>query len=83
LHISPALTFVFYRFREPLYTDPNGTDVRIWDEVFPTDEEIQVLEFNKDIRMIPDPFVRRRKFWENIGLPDTFPVTPFNQTTLS
>jgi hypothetical protein len=62
--------------REPFYTDKNGTDLRVWDQVLPSDEEVHLLQLNRDVRMIPDPFVKRRKFWESLGLSDTTPVVP-------
>jgi len=58
-------------YRVPLYTDKNGTDVEIWEPVKSSDKEVRFLELNTNVRMIEDRFVQRRKFWENLGLPDS------------
>jgi len=60
---------------EPLYTDGNGTDIRIWDRVIdPSD--VRVLSINEEVKMVPEPHVDRYKFWETVGLAD---IKPFIQ----
>ena len=64
-------------FREPLYTDDEGKDHRIWDPV--TDpKHIQVLQINHEVKMIPEPGTHRIKFWESLGLEDTKPFIPID-----
>lgn len=53
-------------FREPVLTQPTGEKTRIWEPVNP--ENLQYLNFDREIRMIQDPFEKDLTFWNTLNL---------------
>ncbi|ODN01310.1 Esterase 6 [Orchesella cincta] len=75
--LSNVMTSVITNFAakgEPLLTQPNKVNVRIWDPVDPTN--IHYLLLNRDIRMIPEPYKKRINFWLYLGQTDPSLINP-------
>lgn len=60
----------------PSYTDgETGEDVKVWDPI--TDpSKINVIQIDKEVKMIPEPDTHRFKFWESLALADMKPWIP-------
>jgi carboxylesterase type B len=62
----------FATFGEPLYTTDEGDEIKIWDPVqSPTN--MTFLQLDREVKMVPAPFLDRIRFWESLGLKDTVP----------
>ncbi len=66
---------VTFIFREPLYRDEERRDHRIWDPVRDP-KNIKALQINNDVKMVPEPFTERLKFWETLLLEELKPSVP-------
>lgn len=60
----------FVTFGEPLYTTDEGDEIKIWDPIQDV-KNMTFLQLDREVKMVPQPFVERIRFWENLGLKDT------------
>ncbi len=58
---------IWFVFREPLYTDEEGRDHRIWNPVRDP-KNIVALQISNYVKMVPEPFTENLKFWEKVNL---------------
>lgn len=65
------ITNLFYgTCREPLYTDNGLVDKFVW-EPHTSPDNLKFLKIEKEgAYMVADPFVKRIKFWDSLGIPD-------------
>ncbi|CAL8114282.1 unnamed protein product [Orchesella dallaii] len=74
LDISKLVVSLFTNFistGEPLYTSENGTEHRIWEPVKDPSNPM-FLQIDSEVTMISDPVKREMKFWETLGLNDSY-----------
>jgi len=66
-------------FRKPTYYDAKtDTRLEIWKPITPS-SGIQVLQMDKEIKMIELPLMERLRFWESLKLPDMVPWKNFDK----
>jgi len=58
--------------REPLYTAENGVEQRIWEPV-KDPENPMFLQIDEEVTMISDPAKLAMKFWDSLGLNESYP----------
>ncbi len=57
----------FNAISEPLYTDEDGKDMRIWEPVKDPENPI-FLQIDKEVTMISEPIQDAIKFWDTLNL---------------
>ena len=55
-----------------MYTNSDGYKENIWNMIKDA-SQIHVLQLDRDVKMITEPFVKRIRFWQNLNLDDMKP----------
>lgn len=63
--------------RTPEYSGEDGTLHKFW-EVIKDPESLELLQIDKEVKMVEDPYKRVAAFWETLGIPDMTPYIKLN-----
>ncbi|ODN01309.1 Venom carboxylesterase-6 [Orchesella cincta] len=80
LVLSKILVNIIYNFVDkqiPGFTTETGDDFHLWNPISDP-RNMSFLLIDKDIKMIPEPYLKQILYWESLGLPDSLPLGNFS-----